>query len=631
MLRYLREKGNTWVLKGLLAFVAVTFVSWGGFTLSQGPAVQGGRVAAWVNETPITVQEYERQYFQQAEVLRRQLGQEFTEEVAARLGLRQRTLANLVTEKLQLQEAERLGIRVTDPEVALRIQELPYFQRGGRFDPGLYRQLLDSNRISPRQFEEDQRQIIIAERLRRYIGMGASVSDLEVREAYRWLNERVRVEAIRLTPALFAKDVPALEGDLKAHYEKNKEAFRVGLQRKAQWWYLPYEVVSPQVSFTEAEVQARYEETRSRYALKDQVSVSQILLKLPPDAQRDAAEEARKKLADLRERILKGADFAALAREHSQDPAAQKGGDLGTFGRGEMLPELEKVAFSLKKGEVSEPLRTAFGYHLIWVRERQIGRQRPLEEVRAEVEKDLREAKARALARRELRTVRYAVEDKKSSPALSGLRLGETGFFERETPPASLPEGEIMAELVFGLKEKGRLSIEKDGEKGVLFVRLLDIREPFIPPLAEVAEKVRQSYLEEKGGEIARNKAEAWLQELREGKRDFARLAKEVGVQVLAPDAFTRTAVPPELGGDAEFVRTVYRLKKGEYARHVSGRDVLLLRCVDPAVLDGGKFAEQEKGLRERLLEERRTLLFLRHMEALRQAAKVRLEAGFAL
>ena len=294
MLRFFRERGNSWILKGLLGLVALTFISWGGFTLVQGPVVQGGKVVAWVNDTPISQQEYEGTYFRQVEGLRRQLGAQFKEEILQQLGVRQQVLASLVSEKLQLQEAERLGIRVSDAEVALRIQEVAAFQRGGRFDPVLYRQILESNRLNPRQFEDAQRSDIITDRLRRYIGMAASVSDVEVREAYRLLNERIKVTALSVSPEGFEKEAAgqASEKDLREYYDKNKERFRIGPQRKAQWWYLSYATVLPRVALPDQEVKGRYEQTRSRYALADQVTLSQIFLKLSPDENPEQAESS---------------------------------------------------------------------------------------------------------------------------------------------------------------------------------------------------------------------------------------------------------------------------------------------------------------------------------------------------
>ncbi len=193
MLRFLREKGNTWLLKGLLGFVALTFVSWGGYSMSSRQAVQGGRVAAWVNETPITVREFESRYFQQSEIMRRRFGANFTPELERQLNLRRATFQQVVSEKLQLEEASRLGIEIVDDEVAISIQEEPSFQIAGRFDQTRYKQVLLQNRLNPKQYEELQRRALATARLRRYLGLGAAVSEIEIRSAYKWASELFRL------------------------------------------------------------------------------------------------------------------------------------------------------------------------------------------------------------------------------------------------------------------------------------------------------------------------------------------------------------------------------------------------------------------------------------------------------
>ena len=633
MLRFFRERGNSWILKGLLGLVAVTFVSWGGFTMMDSPAVEGGKVVAWVNDTPISQQEYEGTYFRQVEALRRQLGPQFKEELLQQLGIRQQVLASLVSEKLQLQEAQRLGIQVSDAEVALRIQEVGAFHRGGRFDPSVYRQVLEQNRLSPRQFEEAQRSDIATERLRRYVGMAASVSEIDVSEAYRLLNERIKVAAVAISPEGFEKEAAgqAQEKDLREHYEKNKEQFRVGPQRKAQWWYLAYGNVVPRVAVTEPELKARYEQTRARYAIEDQATLSQIFIKLDPDAKPEEAEAAKKKLEVLRDRVRKGADFAALAKANSNDPSASKGGDMGSFKRGEMVPELEKVVFSLKKGEVADPVRTSAGYHLLLVRDRQQPRQRAFGEARTEVEKDLRELKARAQTREALRSVRYAIEDKKPAPAVQGLSAGETGFFEQAAPPSSLPEKQELAELVFRIGKKDAISSEAEGEKGMFFARLVDVRDAHVPAFEETVAQVRKKWVEGKALQAARGKAEGWMKEIKEGKRTLGNLAKELKAKLITPEPFSRRSVPDELNSGADAVRSIFRLRKGEVERVFSGKNILLVQCLESPSADMTKLPEERNSLRERLLAERQRLLFLRHLEGLRQSAKVRLEKGFSL
>ena len=631
MLRFLREKGNSLILKGILGFVALTFISWGGFSLSRRSGLTGGQVAAWVNEEPISVQEFERRYAQSVAAVRRQLGGAYNEVLAQRLGLRRQTLSGIVLERLQIEEAAQLGMRISDEEVSQRIQEFPVFQRGGRFSRERYHQVLNANKLTPRAFEESQRLLLTIEQLRRYVEMGAAVVEQEVRDGYRWRNERIRIEAIRLPGFLFHEDVDKSGEKLKEYFEKNKETFRTRTERKAAWWYLPYSSVQAEVSFSEQELKGHYEKTQSIYTTKETVTASHILIKISTDADEKAVEKARATLLDIRKRVLGGADFAALAQKHSEGPSAPRGGDLGSFGRGAMVPEFEKAAFALKKGEVSEPVRSSFGLHLIHVRDRQEAGKSTFEAVREEIEKDLRKIKSREIANRKLRDLRYNIEDGKSLPAISGLKIGETGFFGKLSPSPLLPEDKLMASLIFQVKKKGELSREKEGEKGMMFIRFLDERKPRIPNFGEVKEKVLDAYQASAGSKIAAQKAGEWLKEIQEGRLSFKGLSERLKVKIINPEAFTRFDVPEEFGGSREIVEAAFRLKSGKVAQGRAGQDSFLLLGVEEPSVDMKKFADQKANIRRNLIAIKRKLLFFSYLEGLRQTATVRISENFAL
>ena len=632
MLRFLREKGKSWVLKVLLGFVALTFVSFGGFALSDRQSNSGGgRVAAWVGDTPISVREFEQRYYQQAERLRRQLGAAYNEELARRLGLRRQTLDSLILEKLQLREAQRIGIQATNAQVALQIQTLPPFQKDGKFDAQRYRGILESNGITPRQFEEDQRRVVLLNQLRDYVDTAVLVTEQEARRAYEWRNAEIKVAAIRLQPQMFAGEVSKLEADLKAHYEKNKNQFKTGPQRKVSWWHLPFSVMAKGIELGDADLRSYYGRTRTKYTRKESVSVNQIFLKLPPDAKKEQVEASRKKLDGLRERIMKGEKFTELAKAHSEGPGAKRGGELGTFGRGQMLPELEKVANSLKKGEVSKPVKTSFGMHLLWVRDKALPGEKPFEEVRKEVEKDLRDLRAKQRAKSELRKIRYAVEDKKAEPYLDGLKKGETGFFERGRLSGKAPASGVVGELAFGLSEKEKISREREGEGGVSFVRLEAKRAPFVPKFPDVRKQVESAFLWLKGAEIAKRKAALWLQELKDKKRDLSAIAEELKVKALKPEAFKRTNVPPALGSSPEVSNIAFTLAKGGFGTAESGNGVILFEVLEGPKADMKKFESEKADFRQGVLRLKKAMVFNRYLEKLRQAANIRFEEGFSM
>ncbi len=633
MLRFLRNKGKSWVLKALLGFVALTFVSFGGFALTDGPSHSGGaRVAAWVDEAPISVREFEQRYYQQAEAIRRQVGDAYNEELARRLRLRPRVLDALVLEKLQLREARRLGVQVTDAEVALQIQSVSAFQEEGKFSPERYRAVLESNGLTPRQFEEEQRRAVLLAQLRDYVGMGVSLGEQEARDAYAWRNAEVRLAAIRLRPETFAGEVPILEDDLKSHYEKNKETFRTAPQRKVSWWYLPVSSVAQGIELGDADLRAHYGRTRARYAREESVSINQILLKLPPDAKKEEVEAKRKKLEALRERVVKGEKFTELAQAHSEGPGAKRGGDLGTFGRGQMLPELESAAYALRKGEVSKPVKTSFGMHLLWARDRVPPGHKPFDEAREDVEKDLRGLRARQRAKSALRKIRYAVEDNKAEPRVAGLEKGETDFFEEgrlSAPHVRAPD--LVNALAFGLSGEEKISREEEDANGVAFVRLEAKRAPFVPEFPDVRKRVETAFLHARGGEIAKRKAALWLQELRDKKRTLRAIAGALKLQVLAPEAFRRGDVPVALGSSRDVSEAAFARRSGEFGMAESAGGVILFEVLEGPVADMKPFDSEKENFRREALRVKRAMAFGRYLEKLRETANVRFAEGFSM
>ncbi len=632
MLRFLREKGKSWVLKVLLGFVALTFVSFGGFALSDRQSNSGGgRVAAWVGDTPISVREFEQRYYQQAETLRRQLGAAFNEELARRLGLRRQTLDSLILEKLQLREARRLGIEVTNSEVALQIQTLAPFQKDGKFDAQRYRSILESNGITPRQFEEDHRRVVLLNQLRDYVNLGVLVNEQEARGAYEWRNAEIKLAAVRLKPETFAADVPKPDADLMVYYEKNKDQFKTGPQRNVSWWHLPFSAVEKDIKLNDADLRSHYTRIRAKYARKESVAVNQIFLKLSPDAKEEQIEASRKRLEALRERVMKGEKFTELAKAHSEGPGAKRGGELGVFGRGQMLPELEKVAYALKKGEVSQPVKTSFGMHLLWVRDKVLPGEKPFEEVRKQVEEDLRSLRSRERAKNELRKIRYALEDKKAEPALDGLKKGETGFFERGRLSQTAPAPGVVSELAFGLSGEEKISREQEGDGGVSFVRLEAKKAPFVPKFLEVRKQVERSFIGLKGAEFAKRNAALRLQELKDEKRNLSSIAEDLKLKVLKPEAFKRAGVPDELGPSQELSNLAFTLKKGGFGMAQAGNDVILFEVLEGPQTDMKKFDSEKGDFLQGLLRLKKAMVFNQYLDKLKQAANIRFEEGFSL
>ena len=370
MLTYLRNKGNSLILKGLLAFVALTFVTWGGFSLSQGPSSSAARIAVQVDDSSISIKDFETRYLIKMEAMRKQLGPLFNEELVKKMGLRNSIFNNMIIELLQINESKKIGISISKEDVQSIIENMPHFKRSGKFDSSLYFSLLDSNRVTPKIFENNIKNQLILKRLRNYVGLGVSVTEEDILESYTFDNDKIAIEHVNLNFSIFEKKISPSQTKLKEFYRKNKEKLRVDAKRNVRWWYLAYDSVKSKIKITESEIQARYSQTKNRLKVKGTMELSQIFLKRSPGASKKELDKLKNSLSGIRKRIVAGESFADLAKEFSQGPAAKKGGNLGIVSVSDMLPEIRKSLDKIKKGELSLPIKSSFGFHLLFLKDR---------------------------------------------------------------------------------------------------------------------------------------------------------------------------------------------------------------------------------------------------------------------
>ncbi len=398
------------IIKGVLgavvvAFVATIFLDWG-WQRSSRPDTQ----LATVSGESVSLREFQMTYSNLEDFYRRAYQDRFTEDLARTLNLKQQALDALVQRKLLIHEARRQGIRVTDAELIEKVYSYPVFQVNSTFDNTRYLQVLRLSRLTPGDFELNQREELLLAKLENLIKDAIQVTESEIKEAFIRDKEQLDVEYLRLEPARFATQVEVNEADLSTYYQEHLERFR-----KPEQVRFAYVIVDPasfvaQAEITDERLVQYYEEHKEEFHQEEQVRARHILFKLPQQA--GAEEEARMRTAAeaTLSRIRAGEDFAAVATEVSQDPAsAQQGGDLGFFKRGDMVKSFEDVAFGLRPGMVSEPIRTDFGYHVIKVEEVQEAGYRPLATVMGELREQLTREDIRRLAEAKAEVVRDAM------------------------------------------------------------------------------------------------------------------------------------------------------------------------------------------------------------------------------
>ena len=617
--RMRRHKG--W-LKWSLALVVLTFVVlyFPDFlnTTTPGLGPSQSQALASVNGTPVTVGTFTRRYAAQMNAYRQAYGGQISEQMLRQLGIDRQILQALIDEEAMVAEAGRQGLVVTDAEVRERILSLPSFQEGGRFiGEQRYRQALQFNNppYTVSEFEAAIRRELLVAKLQNAVAGWVTVSDTEVDAEYRRRNEKVKVDVVPVTAAAFRSQVTVTDADLAARFDANKEPYRIGERRKFKYALVDVEQVRAGLTVTDTDVQDFYTKNVGQYTTPAQVRASHILFQTSGKDEATVRTQAETVLAQAK---APGADFAALARQYSEDASNKDlGGDLNYFGRGRMVPEFEAAAFSMKPGDISNLVKTQFGFHIIKLVDTQPDVVRPMTEVRDEIADQLRWQKAQTEAESIAKAVASSARTLADLEKLAGertLAVQETGFFLTTEPVGDLGMQPELATTVFGLAD-GAVSTPQRVARGWVIASVTGRQESYLPQLAEVRDRVREDVITEKAGQMATQKAAAIAAELRTAK-DFAAAVKKAGLEVRPSDLVARGAALPEVGTNEAAEKAAFNLPvNGVSEPLTTPNGTAILRVVERNEVTADAVAGGRDTLRDELVSARRDRAFRAYME----------------
>ena len=631
MLDVLRKRKRSWIVLLLLGVGVLAFVMVG-----VGP--QGGQervvTIAEVNGDKITYTELEVEYYRMLQTYRQLAGGRLSPADLEALNLRGQLLQEMIQQRLLLQAAERLGLRVTDKELVDGIARNPAFQSAGRFDKNTYERALRGQGMTPGEFETRQRQSLIIQKLQDLIHDSIPVTAAEVEERYKVDNGEIALDFVRLKTDDFVDGIEVANEEIKAFYDGNASLLREPLKVKAR--YLAYRVdrFAADIDVAEGDIQAYYDVYRDRrFRTREAVKFSQIFIPAPEGDPTEDKEAARRKLEDLLKRIRQGADFAELAKQHSKDDSAAEGGDMGFVVRGQLVPELDTALFTLKEGEVSEVLESAFGLHLLRAVEKQEDRTKDLSEVRDEIVEALKRERGAA------RAARAAEEDREK--ALDGVSLADVaskrGIELSETRLFSA--GEILDEIG-RVEDFYRVALSlKPGQAGAIvtspdalyIIEIAERVEPAVPPLERVEKRIRETLVRRKAREAAQKKADGLVAEL-EKAPDLAKLAAAHGLTVEDTGLFPRgQAEIPEIGIlSLPLGRlTVSKEKPVVDTAYFRGDEVYVMVLRKTLDADPAGLAKQKEALTRQLREEKRGRALQRLIENLKAEANIEVHPEF--
>ena len=549
MLLAIRERIMGVVGWVILGFLVVAFAFFGLNSYLQTDAIT---YAAVVNGEEISLAQHQRSYERLRRSMEEQLGEAFDPALLNDGLLKANALQQLINQRLVLQAADAAGFSASNEQVAARISAIEAFREDGVFSKEKYEQVLGYQGIRPAEFEQNLKQDIIASQFTGGMAATAAAPEKNLSQAFLLEGQQRRFSYLILPLSTFSSNVAVSEDEIATYFEAHGDAFMTPERVRAQYLELNVATLDPGIEVDEQALQALYDEQASKYVTPEERHARHILIRLLPDADDEATTAALEKADSIVSRLEGGEEFAALATELSDDPgSAANGGDLGFFGRGIMAPEFENAVFELQPGELSKPVKSPFGFHVIELVEIRPEMATPLAEVRDELTAQLLSSERGDLFYEKSETLsNLAFEQPDSLQAAADeldLEIRDTGWVSANDG-AGVAEHVSVREALFSedVLDNGNNSAAIEiATDHVVVLRVVERQEAARQPLDVVREQISQLLEDEKARTLAAEKGSALLADLQGNAATLASVAEAESQEVQTTELITRNASEP--------------------------------------------------------------------------------------
>lgn len=558
MMDRLREGVNGIAVKIILVLIILSFVFAGVSSYLVGG---GSNAAAKVGNTTIERNAFEQAYQNERNRMQSQMGDYFSTLMGDQQYVqtfRKSVLDRMINDVLLEQYAQSLGLRVSDEQVSQLILTMPQFQTNGKFDQDIYAATLRRAGFSADSFAEYLRKDMLRNQVVSAVQNSEFTLDDEVTQQSQLLTQTRDIQTITLNVSDFSKKAQVTDEELQSYYKAHSENYERPEQMKVAYVELSAEQLKKSVKVTDEDAQAYYQDHLDKYSTKEQRKVRHILIK-------DDEAKAETLLAKLKA----GADFATVAKENSEDVgSAKQGGDLGWMEKGVMDPAFEEAAFALKaKGDISEVVKSDFGYHIIQLEDDKAAEAKPYSEVAADIKAELVDEKAVEQfykLQTKLESVAFESPDSLDESAkVAGQKIQTTDFISQADAPEVLKVPAVAQALESSdVKQEGMNSeVLEVAPEHVIVVRVNDVREETVLPFEEVKAQVQAQLLATKGEQDALELASKVVASLKKGDESILAsnqlsFADEQNIDRRSPLAQNVFALPHPQDGVATYGQT---------------------------------------------------------------------------
>ncbi|MDH7513807.1 MAG: peptidyl-prolyl cis-trans isomerase [Clostridiales bacterium] len=611
-----------WIV--IAAFIIAIFAVWGGAGRLGEKA--GSTTIATLGKEKISTEAYYLTLRQRLEGLQKEfrgLNKSFIQQ----LNIPQQVLEQMIQQNLLRQKADEMGIGVTDKELREKIISL--FQRDGKFIGfAEYRRILEWNRMSVPQFEENLKEEILLNKAVRLLTAGIAVTPEELWEHYKKNNETARLEYLLLQESQVELSQPLPLAELEAYFEKNKERYTIPEKREGSYIFFITEDLKKDVQATDSEVEKYYEKNQSQFQEPEKTRMSRIHL---PFAGQDK-EAVRKRAQDLLARISRGEDFGQVARDSSGDEKAKDGGDWG-YDEWRRLPAREREETEkLGQGETSGVVETDEGVSILKVTDKEPAKTKPLEEVKARIKTILEDEKARSLAEEKISQLSKSARRENSldvAAQKAGLKVKRTGLMKQEEGLDDFDAGGLISRTLFGLKDR-EISSAIYTFAGIGIVQLERIEPPRPASFEEVREDIEKDLRGARKKDLALERINAARPQV-EGK-DWEELASKLGLEHKVVNEHRREQYLSVLGESPEVDRLAFSLPLNQTSDPVEfSNGYALVRVLERKEASREEFEKNRETEKNSLLETKKNKFLQAYLNRLREEKDVRINTNLFL
>ena len=531
MLQSIRDglQSRKWLMYTVLGALALVFAAWGAYGIVSFNA-GGSSYAAEADGQKVSIESARSAWLNQQTQYQQRLGGEIPP--AQKAFLQDRLLEGLIREALLTQRSHELGYRVSENDVRDAIRSEPAFQIDGKYSSEVAKERLAQAGITLSAFESELRGALQRSQIQNGIAISDFQTPTEIQRARALQNEQREVRYALLSPDQYSADIKVDDAAVQAYYKAHVAQYMTPESARLQYAQLRLDQLAAEVKPSDEDLKAAYEKNKDRYNEPEKRHARHILIPIGKD---DAA--AKKKAEDVLAQLNAGKDFAALAKQYSQDPgSADKGGDLGWADRNQFVGPFADALFGMKVGETRGPVKTQFGYHIIHLDEVQPGKTRPFESVRPELEAELR----RTAAADKFGEIQEQVQSRLEQAAGDlgvlakefNLQSGEVSPFLRGAGGAPLGAAQPIQDIVFGdsALQPGRIGGPvMVGEDRLVLVKVMEHNKSQPKPVAEVRDSIVAAIKKDRGSAAAMKAAQEGEAKLEAGT-PFDEVVKRLGV-----------------------------------------------------------------------------------------------------